>query len=193
MKPDFESAQKYVLFCLESQLSPDLFYHNLSHTMDDVLPAATRLGHLAGIPEDDLLLLQTAALFHDIGFIEQYDDHETSSVKIATAQLPRFGYTTSQIERITPLIAVTKLIETPENLLEELIRDADLDVLGRDDFLVRSYHLWEEENIYKTPVSKEEWHLRQIHFLESHSYFTAVSQALRNEGKRQNIEKLKRC
>ncbi len=190
--PDYERAKSYVFSRLEKELPATLYYHNLDHTRNDVLPAAIQLGTLAGLSGEALLILQTAALFHDIGFIEQYADHEKASVRIATEILPHFDYQPARIQQIVPLIAVTKLSETPITLLERLMRDADLDVLGRDDFLVRSGDLMAELNRHGSPVGEREWYLTQAKFLEDHTYFTDVARALRNEGKRRNLESLHR-
>lgn len=189
--PDFDRAATYVYARLQNELATTLFYHNFAHTRDDVLPAAGQLGTLAGLSTADLLLLRTAALFHDIGFVEQYIDHEMVSARIAAEQLPRFGYNPAQIQTIVRIIAVTKLSEAPTDLLERLIRDADLDVLGRDDFLPRSYDLLYETNIYGTPLTKPEWHIRQLQFLESHTYYTDAAKALRCEGKQRNMNHLR--
>ncbi len=189
--PDFDRASEYVYARLQNELAATLFYHNFAHTRDDVLPAATRFGTKAGLSADDLLLLQTAALFHDIGFIEKYVDHEAASAGIAAEQLPHYGYSPAQIQSIIKIISVTKLSETPTNLLEQLIRDADLDVLGRDDFMVRSLDLLAETKIYAAPITEQEWYARQLQFLEWHTYYTDVARALRQEGKRRNMDYLR--
>jgi uncharacterized protein len=45
-QPDFERAKQYALERLEQDLSPALTYHCLTHTRDDVMPAAERLAAL---------------------------------------------------------------------------------------------------------------------------------------------------
>src|SRR5688500_819275 len=37
-QPDYEAALRYALDRLERELSPNLFYHSLQHTRDDVFP-----------------------------------------------------------------------------------------------------------------------------------------------------------
>ncbi|MBD3307797.1 phosphohydrolase, partial [candidate division KSB3 bacterium] len=71
-KADFEKAEAYVLTRLGEELPNDLPYHGIHHTRDDVLPAAERLAMLAGLNGDHFLVLRTAALYHDIGYVEQY-------------------------------------------------------------------------------------------------------------------------
>ena len=68
---DWQGVKAYVLGRLENELSPKLTYHGLHHTRDDVLPAAIRLAKLVNLSHADTLLLKTAALFHDTGFMEE--------------------------------------------------------------------------------------------------------------------------
>jgi len=190
-QPDFEGAKSYVLGRLERELAPNLFYHSLEHTRDDVWPAAKRLAALAGVTGEDLVLLQTAALYHDIGFVKQTHNHESVSSEITQEVLPDFGYSREQIERINDLIMVTKLPQNPKNLLEELMADADLDVLGRDDFFISTHKLQAELRAYGRPTTQREWYRIQLHFLKSHRYFSTVAKVLREEQKQRNIEGLK--
>ena len=189
-QPDFERARQYALERLERDLSPALTYHCLAHTRDDVVPAAERLATLEGVTGESLLLLCTAALYHDIGFVEQRDDHETIGVRIAREVLPRFGYSPAHIEAIGGMILATKLPQSPHTLLEEILADADLDVLGRDDFLIRSRDLQAELAAFGTPMSDEQWFGGQLKFMQAHRYFTVAARTLRDTMKQVNIEAL---
>src|SRR5450756_974498 len=106
-QPDIEGARQYALKRLETELTPSLYYHSAAHTRDDVVPAAERLAHLEHVNRDNLLLLRTAAFFHDIGFVEQPQNHEKISARIAEEILPQFGYLPEQIKTIQSLIMAT--------------------------------------------------------------------------------------
>jgi len=186
-KPDWEGVKAYVLARLERGLSPDLHYHNIQHTRDDVLPAVERLAALAGVDEADLLLLRTAALYHDTGYLEQYANNESVGAHIAQETLPDFGYSPDQISTVAQLILATNMPQMPGNFLEALICDADLDSLGREDYLVTSHNLYAELGAYGAQITLETWYLRQLNFLSSHTYFTDVARDLRNAGKQENI------
>jgi len=191
MNPDFEKARQYVFDRLDNELASHFLYHNSAHTRHDVLPAPIRLAGLAGLNSESLLLLQTAALYHDLGYVERISGHEAVSVRIATETLPGFGYSADQIKRIGDIIMATKLPQSPKDFLGELLADADLDVLGRDDFLEKSRLLrleLETQEIYHTEA---EWYGGQLSFLESHAYFTPAARSLRLEQKRKNIQALK--
>lgn len=190
IQPDFELAKQYVLGRLERELSPHLYYHSVRHTWDDVLPAAERLAALEGVDGEAMLLLRTAALYHDLGYIEQYVDNEAIAVRIAAETLPRFGYAPAQVQVIADIILATKVPPSPRTLLEEIIVDADLDVLGREDFLPQSHALRDELAAQGSPTTEEEWYARQITFLQTHHYFTAAARRLRSVQKQRNLEVL---
>lgn len=98
-EPDFESARAYALIRLARELPEIVTYHSLQHTRDDVVPAAERLAHAEGVNGEDLLLLRTAAYFHDLGFVVRREGHELAGAEIAAQVLPTFGYTPEQIEK----------------------------------------------------------------------------------------------
>jgi uncharacterized protein len=187
----WEQTRAYVLNRLGTELPPDLYYHGIHHTRDDVLPAAERLIALAEVNPQDAFLLRTAAMYHDIGFIEQYTDNEPVAARIAAETLPGFGYPAAQIATIQRLILATKISDTPKDFLEELIRDADLDSLGRDNFFETSHNLWLEMHSRGNPISILEWYQIQLKFLSDHRFHTHTARALRDATKHQNIETLK--
>jgi uncharacterized protein len=188
---DFESAKHYALHRLERELSPKLFYHGITHTRDDVVPAVELLATMEGLHGNSLSLLLTAAWFHDLGFIEQRNHHELISARIAVQVLPGFGYTDEQVERVRWAILATALPQSPQNVLEKILTDADLDVLGREDFMVLNDHLRNELASFEEEFTDLEWYSRQLRFLEAHTYFTASARSLRDAGQSKNILLLK--
>jgi uncharacterized protein len=190
-KLNFELAKSYALQRLEQELSPKLFYHGISHTRDDVVPAVEMLASLENIQGISLSLLLTAAWFHDLGYVEQARHHELISARIAVQVLPGFGYTEKQVEIVRWAILATALPQSPQNLLEKILTDADLDVLGRDDFLRSNDNLRRELAIFGQEFSDLEWFTRQLKFLEAHTYFTEAAHALRDAGQLKNIQVLK--
>lgn len=189
---EFENAREYALSRLERQLSPDLTYHSLYHTRDDALPAAERLAQLEGIVPPELTLLRTAVLYHDIGFTVQAENHEALSAQIASTILPQFGYPPEAIQKITGMILVTKLFTPPKTILEAIMVDADLDVLGRDDFLSRNQDLRQEIIRMGRLMSDHQWYEQQYNFMLIHRYRTISAQALRNHKKSNNTSLLQK-
>jgi uncharacterized protein len=189
---DFVGARDYIVERLARSLPADLYYHGVHHTVNDVLPAVRNYARLAGIDGDELLLLETAACYHDCGYLKQYQANEPIAVEMAAEALPGFGYSPAQIEIIGRIIMATRLPQKPETLLEQIICDADLDSLGRDDFFISSHRLRLERAAYGQPTNILEWYKMQLTFLKSHAYFTEVARDMRDAGKKKNIEEIKR-
>ncbi len=188
MKPDFIRVCRHVHARLAHELSPKLTYHSLAHTWRDVLPAASRLARAMGLGEDDCLVLLTAALFHDTGFLLSYENHEQHSIRIARETLPGFGYSAEQIDAVAEVIGATKMPQRPKGLLQQIICDADLDLLGREDFLPLNRKLLGEV-LHFSPhrASYKDWLRNQMRFLEEHRFFTAAAEELRGPGKTRNM------
>ena len=89
--------------------------------------------------------------------------------------LPKYGYSDLQIKTISKLILATKVPQQPKNVLEKVICDADLDYLGREDFLKISDDFYKELKGYKYVQNKPQWDKIQIDFLKKHTYFTDFS------------------
>ncbi|MDE3213049.1 MAG: HD domain-containing protein, partial [Bacteroidota bacterium] len=140
---DYAPEEKAILKQLEDGLSPNLHYHGLHHTRD-VMEAALRIASSEGLPEDQIRLLRIAVLYHDSGFVVNSKDHESHGCEIAKRNLPAYGYSPKEIETICGMIMATRIPQSPHNLLEKIICDADLDYLGRDDFNRISRSLYEE-------------------------------------------------
>jgi uncharacterized protein len=185
---NFEHARAYVLQRLERELPAALTYHSLAHTRDDVVPAALRLAAIAGLSGEQRMLLHTAAYYHDIGFVVQRIDHEAIGVQIAAETLPSFGYSPAQIEIIHGMIMATKLPQSPRTMLDQLMADADLDALGRTDFITRNQALRDELAAYGAHWDDLGWCREQLYFLQAHHYWTDAARQVRGEQKRRNVE-----
>src|ERR1700752_1502895 len=138
-------AKKYILPRLKDELPVHLFYHGLHHTLD-IVNSAVRIGKESGINQYEMRLLKTAALFHDSGFIVSEKEHEVESCKLVMKALPQFAFTREEVERICGMIMATRIPQSPKNQLEEILCDADLDYLGRDDYIPTSTQLLHELN-----------------------------------------------
>ena len=89
------------------------------------------------------------------------------------------------------MTSVREIPQNPKNLLEEILCDADLDYLGREDFFKIGNHLFEELKSYKIVNTEREWDLLQIRFLEQHQYFTKTAIAIRKPKKDLYLKLLK--
>ena len=184
----FEDFKDRMFSMYEQKLPKKYYYHNLNH-MKDVVEQVENIGRAEGINDEDMHILKTAALLHDAGFMQTYKDHEHAGMELARQMLPNEGYSQEQIDRICCLIECTILTEEPQNLLERIIRDADLDYLGRDDYFPISQELYKE--LLEMNLIKEndfEWCHGQITFLQEHTYYTDYSRKVRNPVKVKHIQ-----
>ncbi len=184
---DADAAIAYALARLATELSPLLTYHNLFHTRDDVLPAVRRLAAISGVAPEDTALLAVAAAFHDIGFVVRREEHERASAEIAGSILPGFGFLPDEVADIQGMILATRLPQSPQTPLEELLADADLDVLGRADWLPRAEALRAELSAFGQRDGDADWLAGQIAFMREHRYFTAAARTMRDAGKQAAI------
>ncbi len=187
----YVDLENYVMKKLETDLPKNLYYHNSRHTTN-VCTRVENIGREEKVTDEELLLLKTAALFHDAGFMISYDNNEPLGANLAEDILPKYRYTPEQIQKIKALILSTKMPPKPKNHLEEIICDADLDYLGRTDFIVVSQNLFRE--LYERGKVKtiEDWNRFQYKFIIKHEYFTATARKLRESGKKAVIEELKK-
>ena len=180
----------YILEKLRKDLPAHLEYHTLAHTLD-VYTRSEAIAEAEGLSGRELELLLVAAVYHDSGYLYQRVDHEGRSCLIAKEVLPGYGYNEEDIEEICRIIMATKLPQNPKSLAEQIICDADLDYLGRDDFFTTGEGLY-HEMLHAGVVSNQKgWDIIQVNFLENHRFFTKTSIALRNAKKQENLNQLK--
>jgi adenylate cyclase len=185
----FTDIQEVILDKLERELPSYLFYHNVKHTVD-IVTEVELIGWAEGCSDEEILILKTAGLFHDVGHTVIYDGHEYQGTLIAREMLPLYNYTPEQIEKICSIIMSTKLPPKPTNLLEEIICDSDLDYLGRSDFIPVSNTLFEELKAQNKMGSLNDWNKIQVKFISVHQYFTKTARSLREVNKQLQIERI---
>ena len=186
----YEEIKNKILKRLNDELPFDIFYHSVDHTLD-VLNTAEELGKAENLPEEDLLLLKLAALFHDTGFLKNYNQHEEASAKMAEEILRQYGVNDAGIEKIKKLILATKPGIIPETLPEKILIDADLDYLGREDFIPISQKLYLEWKNKGKVKDLHDFYKIQYDFLKNHRFHTSTSKKRRQKVKEKHISKLK--
>lgn len=171
-------------------LPAELVYHDADHTFAVVLPAAERYAEAEGLDDVTRALVSVAAAFHDTGMLDTYRHHEEVSARFAESAMRSLGFGDEEIARVRGMILATHLPQAPRDPAECVLADADLDILGRADFLDVNRRLREELARMGTTFSDAEWYTQQAAFLRDHSYFTDSAKAMRDEGKRANLARL---
>ncbi len=191
MKPDLISdIKKYVNYLLVPL--EDLYYHHYEHALS-VMQRAVYLGKKEWCSDEDIQLLTIASLFHDTGFVIQYDDNEIFWAKIAQNYLRTILFDEEKISIIQNIILATKLDSKPQNLLEEIIKDADMDNLWREDFFDVGEKLKREREIMKNIKIKDpDWHHASLDVIQWYTFYTHTQISERSDTLRKNTEKLQR-
>lgn len=187
---DFDQMRENIITRLRSLLPETVVYHDVPHTLN-VEKAVIRYAKLEGVDPESILLLRTAALFHDAGYIYSNKNNEDFGINMAKSMLPDFGYSEIQIEIIAKIINTTKSSVEPTNLLEKIMCDADHDYLGRPDYYAIANKLRQEYENEGRTMTERGWIIYQLHFLENiHNYYTETAKNIRDIGKVARIREL---
>lgn len=189
MKGYFKLRRKS-LEILKSELLPDLYYHDVRHTLD-VLHVINQYIKRNKIDTTSAYLLRIAGLLHDIGFTVVRVNHEEKGAEIAEDLMREHGFSKEFIKIVQNLIRATKIPQTPKTELEKILCDSDLDYLGRKDFYDISNKLYKELLASSTVSNEIEWNKLQIKFLEDHKYHTEFGKKNRQPIKEKRILELK--
>lgn len=168
-----------------------LLYHNLRHT-ESVASYAKQIAQHYQLGERDYFIVVASAWLHDLGYTLERMNHEAEGAGAAAKFLGNLGLAGADIDAIKGCILATKLPQDPHNLLEEIVCDADLYHLGTTHFSELSKTMRKEaEEAKNTKISKDEWRIKTINFLESHTYHTEYAKLLLNDQKQKNLDELK--
>lgn len=185
----FDQLFERIINDLENNLPTYLSYHNTIHTRY-VLEKSILIAKEEKVSDHELFLLKIAALYHDTGYKNSYENHETESCKIAESELPELGFSKTEIGQICGMIMATRIPQSPKNKLEEILADADLEYLGTAYFEVKSDNLFKELQFLNSSLTEEKWNQLQISFLQKHHYFTRFCIENRAHIKQSNLDKL---
>ena len=170
-----------------------LLFHNLDHALE-VQNNIVEIGENSGLTAKEIFLLRLAAIFHDTGWIENKEDHESRSALIAENFLANNGIPDSDIKTISDLIKITDISLTPKTLLEKVIRDADILHVGRKGFNKKSQLLRTEKQLHlNKSFNDEQWLEKNIDFLmddvENLSKNTSSNLETKQKGKKKDSAK----
>lgn len=167
-------------------------YHNLGHTKL-VVKYCKQISNkykLTALQYEKLLL---AAWFHDVGVEKDYQNHEVVGAEIAFNFLIKNNYNKKSAEAVAKLIVATR-ITSPyhKNILERILRDADVAYIGTNNFSewsLRLRHEWEWK--FNKTYTNDEWRKSNIQFLNVHTFNTRYAQAIFGKKKNENLLMLK--
>lgn len=207
-----KDAKQYITKLLKPLKSKWYYFHNLDHTLD-VFDRATYLLNKEWISSDFIELVQIATLFHDSWFLIKHEWHEDAWTVLfdeyfsgnenlflkdrlhfydfVDGYFADHEYSTDKIDIIKQLILATIPQRLPSNKLEWLIKDADIDNLGRDDFFQKSLAIKKEMEIVRWKVfTDKEWFMTVLWFVRRTKFYTHTQNIERKEKLKTNIIEL---
>lgn len=185
-------TEKFVKKLLLSDLSEHHRYHNLPHTLT-VRENCLEIGRRLEVSAEDLEILELACLLHDTGFVEVYAGHEAVSHRIAREYLLDKGYPEAKLRRVLQCVDITFPPNQPTDLLEKIIRDADMANLGSPNYpetLAALRHEWEV--FLGQTFNDRDWYRLNRDFLRQHTFYTSVAEEMYGPTKAINEKYLKR-
>lgn len=185
----YRTLRKQVLTNLEANLPSSLTYHALDHTLD-VLNVCNQYIRREQLPEEERYLLRTGAIVHDMGFLQGSANHEEVGAGMAEVIMKDLGINEKDIELVKGLVMATKIPQNPQNHLQRIICDADLDYLGRQDYPEISKRLFTELKNMNVISTAQQWKELQINFLKAHHYHTPYAIKNREPQKQIWLKKL---
>jgi predicted metal-dependent HD superfamily phosphohydrolase len=191
-KSILKEAEKYIRSLYEADDKKNLLYHNETHA--EIV--ACRVNEIASnyiLSDIEIIELNLAAWFHDVGHLYTTpDEHEEKSVEVAESWLKEGGAGADMINAVKELIFATKIFTPPQNLCQQIIKDADTYHFGTKDFKKTDKLLKKEMRLRNFTTMLAVWQEKTLELLQKHEFFTDYCKNLLNEGKRKNIEKIKK-
>jgi predicted metal-dependent HD superfamily phosphohydrolase len=188
---NINEVQTYVSKLFNEQLPEELSYHDLDHTQY-VAAQARIIGKESGLTEAEQDIAETAAWFHDIGFLYTTEDHETESQKIAMEYLSSNDVPKDVINRIHQCIEATRIPQKPgDDMIAAVVSDADMSYLSEDFYIKRTMLLREEWNTTREKkISKKDYYVETIELFNDHNYHTEYARHNLTPGKYVNFQLL---
>jgi HD superfamily phosphodiesterase len=184
-----DEASEYVKELFARIPHPKLHFHNLNHTKK-VVERAREIAASVKPDETGTIIVLLAAWFHDTGYLTGPPlGHEELSIEefhkfCSIVQLP--GDIKNKVEGC---IRATRVGESPNNLLEKIISDADTYHFGTREFILTD-ELLKKEVYALTGSASSNWDEQTLVLLKKHKYYTDYCKKNLAEGKEINCRQV---
>ncbi|HEY2720340.1 MAG TPA: HD domain-containing protein, partial [Chitinophagaceae bacterium] len=186
----YKQVESHVVNLFKTHEKSKLIFHTLEHTQEIVKRAQEIASHYK-LSEKEMMAVYIAAWFHDTGYLfTSPENHENKSVEEMKSFMQSNFPDAELIQAIEGCIMATKKNATPSSLLQQIVCDADTYHLGTKDFKKTNKQVRKEVSV-DHEISKAEWDIKTLDFLEHHKYYTSYCVDLLTKGKQENIEALR--
>jgi predicted metal-dependent HD superfamily phosphohydrolase len=188
----YKKVESYVKDLFEANKKPKLIFHSLEHTQQIVKRAEEIAAHYK-LTDKEMLAVYIAAWFHDTGHLfTTAEHHEEKSVEVMKTFMEMYLPDPELIQLIEGCILATKRSVEPTTLLQQIVCDADTYHLGTRDFKKTNKQVRKEASADdKNPITKRDWDTKTLEFLDKHKYYTSYCIELLENGKQENIKRLR--
>ncbi len=189
MREDFSinDLRTVALDYLQMHLPKVYTYHNAEHSRD-VCAALDEFIKIAPVADENILPLQIAGIFHDFGYIEKPYDNESLALPYIKKFAVQFGLAESTVNQAHELIMETVFPYHPHSVEGELLCDADIEYIGRADFIEKALRFRQELAGCGQTFSDREWWSMELQFLQDNTFFTPAVRSLREDGRQRNLQ-----
>ena len=186
-----QSIQNQVISLLDKGLDHRLHFHKSSHSVV-VLHEALRICHWMNVDPETTELIAIAAIGHDLGYLEQFENNETIGAEMTQSLMAKEDFSIDAIEFVKTAILETSMRISPQSWQGKILRDADTGYIGTTEFSTWEKRLQEEYQATKNKqYTSKEWLQFEIQFFEQHRFFTAFSKLYRLPLKKKHLQQLK--
>jgi len=186
-----KEAKQYISSLLTTELSENCVFHTINHTLD-VVSNAEIIGRYCKLDENSLNVLRICALFHDVGYVDAYDDHELFSAERARTYLRSKDIDPEIIDQVEKAILSTKTPQNPKDQISRILCDADLMNLTFDDYFEQLDLMRKEwEKVGKAKLNSHEFHISSLEFFQSHEYHSKYGKKVLQPKKEQTELKIR--
>ena len=186
-----KDAENYVADLFDNKLSSNCLFHTKKHTID-VVNNAEVIGKYCKLCENCLIVLHIAALFHDVGYIESYEDHEKESTVYASNFLRSKNIDESIIQQVVECILATKMPQQPKDDISKVLCDADLMNMTFDDYFEHIDLMRQEwKKTGKAKLSKQQAYKTSLDFFKAHRYHSEYGRKILQPKKERTEHRIK--
>lgn len=183
-----QKVEEHIFQIHKDTLSHQYTYHNFNHTLR-VVNGLEEILKKVTVNDREANILRYAAWFHDIGYINSWEEHEERGAQMAQTFLLDNGVDLNDVLIVMQLIRATKLDYVPENNLECILKDADFAHFSDDNYIEVSDLLRKEiEHFCNKTFTDIEWHEQNRDImLYKHRYYTTYAQQKWQPNKQKNL------
>lgn len=184
-----QSAAEYVSGLLQTQLPGHYVYHTIDRTRE-IVRACEEIGVAAGLKPPDMQTAVLAAWFLHTGLAGPEPAGAEQSAAIAAEFLRTKRYPAEGIKKVVGCIQAVVPSQNPQDLLEEVLCDAENLHLAKKKYFDKSNLLRiEMENIAGKPLGDLEWKQSRVHALNTQPFHTAYARQEYGRRRSENLVK----